>query len=240
MMHDQLSYSLGGAAQVGSNTVTISSYSQSPIVAADHNLLLSSQQQQQAAGQPHTLSPGISVNSPMVSVPPTSTAAHQMMFGNMGAFNEAAMLQQLQQQAASPQVPQSVKYEDMPLQQQLQLGNNAMGFDMGAYRPEAAPQQPPEHLPPQPLPSSGAENTEDHVFVNAKQYHRILKRREARARLLAEHKLQAKRKPYLHESRHRHAMRRPRGPGGRFLTAAEIAKLEAQGELSQSKDEPRS
>ncbi|KAI8576107.1 hypothetical protein K450DRAFT_258506 [Umbelopsis ramanniana AG] len=83
-------------------------------------------------------------------------------------------------------------------------------------------------------PSATAQAAEEEpLYVNAKQYHRILKRRAARAKLEEMNRVAKTRKPYLHESRHKHAMRRPRGPGGRFLTASEIAELERQGKLDK-------
>lgn len=108
---------------------------------------------------------------------------------------------------------------------------NAPGMmNHGAGRPGVAPPQIPpgqamQHPQSPEMPSGGAE--ESPLYVNAKQFHRILKRRVARQRLEEQLRLTSKgRKPYLHESRHNHAMRRPRGPGGRFLTAEEVAAME--------------
>lgn len=89
-------------------------------------------------------------------------------------------------------------------------------------QPQVQPQTSSEAVP------GGQE--ESPLYVNAKQFHRILKRRVARQKLEEQLRLTSKgRKPYLHESRHNHAMRRPRGPGGRFLTADEVAAMEKKG-----------
>ncbi|EMC93373.1 hypothetical protein BAUCODRAFT_76416 [Baudoinia panamericana UAMH 10762] len=102
-------------------------------------------------------------------------------------------------------------------------------------RPPTAPQQqPPQQAQAHQSPEAPAAGTaeESPLYVNAKQFHRILKRRMARQKLEEQLRLTSKgRKPYLHESRHNHAMRRPRGPGGRFLTADEVAAMEAKGQL---------
>ncbi|XP_052227854.1 nuclear transcription factor Y subunit alpha-like isoform X2 [Dreissena polymorpha] len=64
------------------------------------------------------------------------------------------------------------------------------------------------------------ETGEEPLYVNAKQYNRILKRRQARAKLESLGRIPKERQRYLYESRHKHALKRQRGSGGIFINNA--------------------
>ena len=83
----------------------------------------------------------------------------------------------------------------------------------------------------QSRPEMNNVNDQIAVFVNPKQFHRILIRRKLRESLPP-----YIRKPYIHESRSNHARRRLRAPGGRFLSADEIAAMEDRVEKLPSRD----
>jgi hypothetical protein len=131
---------------------------------------------------------------------------------------QGGMQQQMPQRRMSTQVGSPV---------QLQQPLNGRG---GAQMP---PQSAvPQHQQSPDMVTGAAE--ESPLYVNAKQFHRILKRRLARQKLEEQLRLTSKaRKPYLHESRHNHAMRRPRGPGGRFLTSDEVAEMERRAKAGE-------
>ncbi|RMZ87184.1 hypothetical protein DV736_g5590, partial [Chaetothyriales sp. CBS 134916] len=76
------------------------------------------------------------------------------------------------------------------------------------------------------------------LYVNAKQFHRILKRRIMREKLKKQPRLGSKgMKPYLHESRHNLAKQRPRAPNGRFLSAEVAAQKKVVTENGTTDDE---
>ncbi|CAN1772388.1 Nuclear transcription factor Y subunit A-3 [Linum perenne] len=116
-------------------------------------------------------------------------------------------------QAAAPVVPPAIN-EFIGLQPEL---DSSVGHSFVEPQYLGVDVHPNEMVPvPVPVPVELPE--EEPVYVNAKQYHGILRRRQSRAKAELEKKVVKVRKPYLHESRHLHAMRRERGCGGRFLS----------------------
>lgn len=133
------------------------------------------------------------------------------------------------QMAPSSQMPgqRRMSHVGSPGVQTAQPVMNHVGRPSVAAPMGAPPQGAVQQNQPSPEMVASSNQEESPLYVNAKQFHRILKRRVARQKLEEQLRLTSKgRKPYLHESRHNHAMRRPRGPGGRFLTADEVAAME--------------
>lgn len=133
------------------------------------------------------------------------------------------------QMAPNSQMPgqRRMSHVGSPGMQSAQPAMNHVGRPSVAAPMGAPPQGAVQQNQPSPEMVASSNQEESPLYVNAKQFHRILKRRVARQKLEEQLRLTSKgRKPYLHESRHNHAMRRPRGPGGRFLTADEVAAME--------------
>ncbi|KAJ8128264.1 hypothetical protein O1611_g5371 [Lasiodiplodia mahajangana] len=219
--------------------------------------ILPSQHQTSAAGQGHNMYQaqyGVPQQSMHYGIQAAAMAATAAAAGGTGYSSYMPSDPSLTQ--SSPRMTTGTKKEarDPRSPQQMNSVNQLSGRRMSQVtspgvpnasmmnhtgpRSAVAPPMPPGQTMQQPQsPEMAAGVEESPLYVNAKQFHRILKRRVARQRLEEALRLTSKgRKPYLHESRHNHAMRRPRGPGGRFLTADEVAEIERSKAAGEDKD----
>jgi len=199
---------------------------------------------QQAAvhpGLPSTASLQSAAAARMGIYPPAAPGTAVPGYENQPPTEPARPPEVSQQQQATPQAPVgfpntalSTEYVVPQGQLELNAGMQARAgypYDAAYYGGLVYGQQAMQVMGQIPqtrvaLPSELIE--EEPVYVNAKQYNGILRRRQQRAKAEMENRLIKSRKPYLHESRHNHAQRRQRGAGGRFLTKAEQAAAQKE------------
>lgn len=243
--HDAHNAHLGGGYQTSpqsGNTGSLTSPSGPQSHMNQHNtqaspILPSQSQHQYQSGSMYPQYGGVNMYSnPAISTQTAAAMATAAASGTRLSFHPTRMLtispgQGIpQMQTGMPQGPSMNQQRRMSqvTSPHGQLSQPVMGsLGRQSVPPPMAPPQPVQ-APQEEISTSGQE--EAPLYVNAKQFHRILKRRVARQKLEEQLRLTSKgRKPYLHESRHNHAMRRPRGPGGRFLTADEVAAMEKEG-----------
>lgn len=127
-------------------------------------------------------------------------------------------------------LPQQKNYVELGLGQPMVYANHPLDQCHGLYAVYGT--QPAGRAM---LPFSVA--TEDGpIYVNPKQYHGIMRRRKMRAKEGLKNR-STKDKPYVHESRHRHACRRARGAGGRFLNTKNLENAKNKQETKKTSDQ---